>query len=44
MMSWEEGVTNLIKVVFWHFPGGTEENYEKPQDRLNADILHAMHS
>jgi hypothetical protein len=33
-----------IQVVSRYFPGRTEENYEKPQDHLYADILHAMHS
>jgi hypothetical protein len=31
-------------VVSQHFPGGTEEDYEKPQDGLYADILHVIHS
>jgi len=22
---------NLLQVLTWHLPGGTEENYEKPQ-------------
>jgi hypothetical protein len=43
MLSWEE-VGTSFKVVFRHFPGRTEDNYEKPQDCLYADILHAMHS
>jgi hypothetical protein len=34
MMNWEEVVTS----------GGTEGNYEEPQDCLYADILNAMHS
>jgi hypothetical protein len=42
MMSWEEVVTKF-KVVSWHFQGETEENYEKLQGRLYANILHAMH-
>jgi hypothetical protein len=43
MMSSEEAVTEL-KAVSLHFPGGTEEDYEKPQDHLYADILYAMQS
>jgi hypothetical protein len=26
-----EGVIAYFKVLSWHFPGGTKENYEKPQ-------------
>jgi hypothetical protein len=43
MLSWEE-VVIYFKVVSQHFPGGTEENYEKPKDQLYANILHDMDS
>jgi hypothetical protein len=28
---WKEAVVALLKVLFRHLPGGTEENYDKPQ-------------
>jgi hypothetical protein len=29
-MMWKEVVVVYIRVLFWHLPGRTEENYEKP--------------
>lgn len=27
---WKELVISSLKVLSWHFPGGTKENYKKP--------------
>jgi hypothetical protein len=36
------GVVDYLKVLFWHMPGRTEENNEKPQDNWwsNQDSNH----
>jgi hypothetical protein len=31
MINWIRRGRNLLQVLTWHLPGGTEKNYEKPQ-------------
>jgi hypothetical protein len=41
---WKEAFIAEFKVLTWHFPGGTEENHEKPLDiRSPGRDLNAGH-